>query len=85
MSVSLPNGKNFIRRCLHSEHIQVFFTAINTVIHGSLLAAHLWLYLTYVIAPGYSALRALVVVVQMCAAMGAVLYTATAHCINLLL
>lgn len=83
MSVFLPNGRNFIRKCLHSKHAQVFFTAINTVIHGFLLPAHLWLYLTYVIVLGYSALRALFIVVQMCAAMRAALYTAAACCINL--
>lgn len=59
MSVFLPNGKNFIRKCLHSKYVQVFFTAINTVIHGFLLPALPWLYLTYVIVLGYIVLRKL--------------------------
>lgn len=76
MSAFLPNGKNFIRKCLHSKYVQVFFTAINTVIHGFLLPAHLWLYLTYVIVRGYIVLRKLFIVVQTCVAMRPVLYIA---------
>lgn len=76
MSAFLPNGKNFIRKCLHSKYVQVFFTAINTVIHGFLLPAHLWLYLTYVIVLGYIVLRKLFIVVQTCVVMRPVLYIA---------
>lgn len=35
MSVFLPNGKNLIRKCLHSKYIRVFFTAVSMVIHIS--------------------------------------------------
>lgn len=80
MSAFLPNGKNFIRKCLHSKYVQVFFTAINTVIHGFLLPAHSLLYLTYVIVLGYVVLRNLFIVVQMCVAMRPVLYTARVLC-----
>jgi len=81
MPVFLPNGKNFIRKCLHSKYVKVFFTAINTVIHGFLLPAHSWLYLTFVVVLGYIVLRTLFIVVQMCVAMRPVLYTVC--CINL--
>lgn len=59
MSVFLPNGKNFIRKCLHSKYVQVFFTAINRVIHGFLLPTLSWLYLTCVIVLGYIVVRKL--------------------------
>lgn len=59
MHVFLPNGKDLIRKCLPFEYVQVFFTAINTVIHGFLLPALSWLYLTFVIVLGYTVLRKL--------------------------
>lgn len=63
MSVFLPNGKNLIRKCLHSKYIWVFFTAVSMVIYGFLLPAHSQLELTRVIVLGYIVLRALFTVV----------------------
>lgn len=74
----LPNGKSLVRKCLPCKYAQVFFTAVNTVIHGFLLPAHSWLYLTYVIVLGYIVSGGGFIVVQTCVAGRPALYTARA-------
>lgn len=68
MSVFLPNGKNFIRKCLHSKYVQVFFTAINS--YSWISAPHsLVAIFNMCHCTGLHRCKKAVIVVEMCAAV----------------